>query len=145
MLVGTAVLPRTGRDWTRWAHAGMLLLLLTGLAMFLADTSRYLHNPAFRIKMALMVAALAWHSTLRRRGRFGAIMGVLLWTAVAIAGRAIADFDIAPQAGGAWRGLPSRQGRHFWRRCEQPESVARVNQCRDESRHGRQDCLRHGG
>jgi hypothetical protein len=97
--VGTAALPKTGRDLTRWGHAGMLLLLLTGLAMFFADASRYLHNPAFRIKMALVLTALAWHFTLRRRGRFGAITGVLLWTAVAIAGRAIADFDISLQAG----------------------------------------------
>ena len=121
----------------------MLLLLLTGLAMFFADASRYLHNPAFRIKMALVAAALAWHFTLRRRGRFGAIMGVLLWTAVALAGRAIADFDIAPQAGAAWRGLPSLQRRCSWR--FEQTSVARVSQCREESRHGRQDCLRHVG
>jgi hypothetical protein len=145
--VGTAVLPKTRRDFTRWSHAGLLLLLLTGLAMFFADTARYLHNPAFRIKMALVVAALAWHFTLRRRGRFGAIMGVLLWTAVVIAGRAIADFDIGPQA---WRGLSDQrlsgvQRRHSWRRFRQTESVARVSQCRDESRHGRQDCLRHVG
>jgi hypothetical protein len=95
--VGVAALPKAVSvrlDLTRWAHTGLLLLLLTGPAMFFADISRYLHNPAFLVKMALVVAALAWHFTLRTRGRFGLVVGLLLWTAVVIAGRAIADFDI---------------------------------------------------
>ena len=63
--------------------------------MFLSDTTRYLHNPAFDAKVALLVVALAAHFTLRRAGtRFAAILSLALWTSVVLAARAIADFDV---------------------------------------------------
>ena len=83
------------RNLTRWTHAGLAVMLLTGVAMFLADTARYLRNPAFQVKVALLVVALAAHFTLRRSGtRFGAVLSLSLWTAVVLAARAIADFDV---------------------------------------------------
>jgi hypothetical protein len=78
-----------------WTHAGLAVMLLTGAAMFLSDTTRYWHNPAFQVKVALLVVALAVHFTLHRRGtRFTAILSLLLWTSVVLAARAIADFDV---------------------------------------------------
>ena len=78
-----------------WTHGGLAVMLLTGAAMFLADTTRYLHNPAFQVKVALLVAALAAHFTLHRRGtRFAAVLSLTLWTCVVLAARAIADFDV---------------------------------------------------
>lgn len=94
LLVGAIALPETKRNLTGWSHAGLLIVIATGLAMFSADSARYLNNPAFRIKMDLFVAALLGHFVLRRRGRIGALLAVFLWTLVAIAGRAIADFDL---------------------------------------------------
>ena len=78
-----------------WTHAGLAAMLLTGAAMFFSDTTRYLHNPAFQVKVALLVVALVVHFALRRSGtRFAAILSLTLWTSVVLAARAIADFDV---------------------------------------------------
>jgi uncharacterized RDD family membrane protein YckC len=77
-----------------WTHSGLAVMIATGLAMFFSDTARYLHNPAFHVKITLLVAALAAHFTLRRSGtRFTAVLSLVLWTTVVLAARAIADFD----------------------------------------------------
>jgi hypothetical protein len=82
------------RSLTMWTHSGLAVMIVTGLAMFFSDTARYLHNPAFHVKIALLVAALGAHFTLRRSGtRFAAVLSLALWTAVVLAARAIADFD----------------------------------------------------
>ena len=78
-----------------WTHSGLALMLLTGAVMFFSDTARYLHNPAFRVKVALLVLALAAHFVLHRRGtRFAAALSLTLWTGVVLAARAIIDFDV---------------------------------------------------
>ena len=83
------------RHLKMWTHAGLATMLATGLVMFLSDTARYLHNPAFHVKVTLLVVALASHFTLHRRGtRFAAVLSLALWTFVVLAARAIADFDV---------------------------------------------------
>jgi hypothetical protein len=83
------------RQLKPWTHAGLALMLLTGAAMFFSDTARYLHNPAFQVKVVILVVALAGHFTLHRRGsRFAAVFSLGLWTCVVLAARAIADFDV---------------------------------------------------
>src|SRR5579862_3863211 len=78
-----------------WTISGLAVMLLTGVAMFLSDATRYLHNPAFRVKVALLVLALVAHFTLYRRGtRFTAVLSLILWSSVVVAARAIADFDV---------------------------------------------------
>ena len=83
-----------------WMHAGLAIVFLTGPAMYFADSARYRANTAFQVKMALLLAALAFHFTLHRRavergqGRLTALISLALWTLVVLAGRAIADFDI---------------------------------------------------
>lgn len=80
---------------TKWTHGGLAVMLLTGAAMFFADTARYLRNPAFEVKITLLALALATHFTLHRRGtRFAAVLSLALWTGVVLAARAIIDFDI---------------------------------------------------
>ena len=77
-----------------WTHTGLALMLITGAVMFLSDATRYLHNPAFDVKITLLVLALIAHFTLHRRGtRFAASLSLALWTCVVLAARAIADFD----------------------------------------------------
>ena len=86
-------LPDT-RHLKMWTHSGLAAMLLTGAVMFLSDTARYLHNPAFHVKAALLVLSLVAHFTLHRRGtRFAAVLSLVLWTCVVLAARAIADFD----------------------------------------------------
>jgi hypothetical protein len=94
LLVGTLALPKTKRNLTVRAHFGLLLLLLTGGLMFFADAGRYLKNQAFLVKMILVALALAWHFTMRHRVWAGRIIALALWSLVALAGRAIADFDL---------------------------------------------------
>jgi hypothetical protein len=89
-----------------WTSSGLLTVVVTGPVLFGADLSRYLNNPAFVLKMGLLAVALAAHFTLHRsvvrqaatlrpgRQRLAAILSLMLWSSVVLAGRAIADFDI---------------------------------------------------
>ena len=76
-------------------RVGLATMFATGPILFLANATRYSANPAFRIKMALLVVALAFHFTIHRtHTRPAAIVSMILWTSVVIGGRAIADFDV---------------------------------------------------
>ncbi len=90
-----------------WTSAGLMTVLVTGPMMFGADLTRYLNNPAFVLKMGLLGFALAAHLTLHRtavrdgtllhstRQKLVAVLSLVLWSSVVLAGRAIADFDLA--------------------------------------------------
>jgi uncharacterized membrane protein len=83
------------RSSTRWTVAGLVAVLTTGLVLFFADAARYRKNPAFAWKTGLLAAALLAHFTVHRRAdRSTAALSLLLWSAVVLAARAIADFDI---------------------------------------------------
>ena len=85
-----------------WTSAGLLTVLLTGPLLFGADIPRYLSNPAFLLKMGLLAVALAGHFTFHRRAvamaplrqKLAAVVSLILWSGVVLAGRAIADFDV---------------------------------------------------
>ncbi len=79
-----------------WTRTGFVIMLTTGPLMFWTDTARYLHNPAFRFKMAALAAALIFHFTFRRKfgGRWRGLVSLALWTLVVLGGRGIADFDL---------------------------------------------------
>jgi hypothetical protein len=85
----------------------LIILLVTGAVMIVAEPSRSLKNPAFQLKMALLVAALAVTATFqllqRRNAAFGdrpsrpaaatiAIISMLLWSSIVFAGRWIAYY-----------------------------------------------------
>ena len=86
------------RRLARWTRAGLGIMLTTGPVLFASDVTRYSRNPAFLIKMAVLLGALTFHFTthrqLERRGRLSAYISIALWTCVVLGGRAIADFDI---------------------------------------------------
>jgi len=89
-----------------WTNRGLLTVLVTGPLMFASDLTRYLNNPAFLLKMGLLAVALAGHFILRRRivrdgstssgsrQKLAAVLSLILWISIVLAGRAIADFDI---------------------------------------------------
>lgn len=81
------------RVFKPWAHSGLAILLSTGVLMAFADWERYRHNPAFGVKIGLVVLALISYFV-PRRGQWTAIASLVLWTGVVLAARAIADFDI---------------------------------------------------
>jgi hypothetical protein len=85
-----------------WTAAGMVTVGITGPLLFAWDSSRYVRNPAFLVKMVLLAAALGVHFTVHRsvtkrdagRGKLAAVVSLVLWSCVVVAGRAIADFDV---------------------------------------------------
>jgi hypothetical protein len=87
----------------------LLVLLATGAIMIIAEPARSLKNPAFQLKMTLLVAALIvtglFQFLQRRNAAFGdlhsgsravatalAIVSMLLWSAIVFAGRWIAYY-----------------------------------------------------
>jgi hypothetical protein len=86
-----------------WTRAGLITVLVTGPIMLYSDLPRYLSNPAFLLKLVLLAVALSAHFTLRRRmisngarQKLAAVLSLILWSSVVLAGRAIADFDVRP-------------------------------------------------
>ena len=73
---------------------GLWLVIITGIAMFLADSERCRANPAFLLKMGILVVALLSHYTIHKREtRTTAVLSLALWTFTVVAARAIIDFD----------------------------------------------------
>lgn len=87
----------------------LLLLFATGVLMIIAEPARSLKNPAFQLKMLLLIAALIvtglFQFLQRRNASFGdphsgpraaaatlAVVSMLLWTSIIFAGRWIAYF-----------------------------------------------------
>lgn len=77
------------------------LLLLTGALLILAEPFRTITNPVFYLKMSLLIVAIAltfWLSAIARRQggkptRFTvtlAVLSMLIWTGIIVAGRYIA-------------------------------------------------------
>ena len=107
-LVGrnTPVAQTAGR-FLPWLWWGTLALAVTGVILITGEPGRALTNPAFQLKMALLVVAvlvtLAFHRSVRKRSalwsgssrslgaiRAAALATLLLWFSVAVAGRWIA-------------------------------------------------------
>lgn len=78
-----------------WVWAGFVVACLTGLGMFVSRPSAYAANPAFQIKLALLLLSgfnLAGLRLLTLRSgkvaeRMAAAVSLLLWTAIVVAGR----------------------------------------------------------
>src|SRR5579863_5280461 len=86
----------------------LLVLLATGAIMIIAEPARSLKNPAFQIKMLLLIGALIvtglFQFLHRRNAAFGdvagpraaaatlAIVSILLWSSIIFSGRWIAYF-----------------------------------------------------
>jgi len=82
--------------WTKAApsdriqNAGFWLMVLTGLPMLASGFERYRQNPAFLVKIVLLIAALS----IPVRTRTTAILSLALWTFTVLAARAVIDFDV---------------------------------------------------
>jgi len=94
------------RYLTRFVYLALPFLLLTGAALFAADATFVASNPAFWVKMGLLVAALLnaivfnvlWRPYLPYwdvappMARVQVAFSLLLWPCVAVAGRLLAYF-----------------------------------------------------
>jgi hypothetical protein len=92
-----------------WTWAGFAVMFVSGSLLFWAEAATIFVNPAFRLKLLLLPLAglnpLIFHFTIYRsvsswdvapvtpaRARLAAILSLSLWSAIIIAGRAIAYF-----------------------------------------------------
>jgi hypothetical protein len=86
----------------------LLILLATGAIMIIGEPARSLKNPAFQLKMMLLIAAIVvtglFQFLQRRNPAFGtgtrrgaavttAVLSMLLWTGIIFAGRWIAYYS----------------------------------------------------
>jgi len=86
-------LPEIKVRFRSWNRTGFAIMMITGPILFASDVTRYIHNPAFLVKMAFLAAALVLQFV-EKRGKVGAAVSIALWSCVVLGGRAIADFDI---------------------------------------------------
>lgn len=97
----------TAGRYVPWIWWGLLVLALTGATLITGEPVRSLTNPAFQIKMALLLAAMAvtlvFQRSVRERAgawdaapslpggvKAAAVATLLLWFAIAVFGRWIA-------------------------------------------------------
>lgn len=98
---------RMARQVLPWTWTGFLVMFITGLLLSIAESATNYHNPAFRIKLLLLLLVglnpLIFHLTIYRsvntwdvanvtplRARVAATCSLVLWTGIIIAGRMIA-------------------------------------------------------
>ena len=99
----------TARHLLPWSRASLLLVVPTGLLLFMSDAAATWANPAFRLKMILLGCAglnawlfhrftfrtvAAWNQDrpIPARAKGAAVASLLLWTGVISCGRLIAYF-----------------------------------------------------
>ena len=88
-----------------WTMFGLVSIFLSGPLLFSSDPDMYYLNLAFQIKMALLVLALGFHFTIRRKllrgelspdlGKLVACISLALWTSIIFGGIFIA-FVVTP-------------------------------------------------
>ena len=90
------------RDLARILLISLTLMILSGIGLLSEEAMKCYYSPAFRWKMALLAAAIVFYFTTHRRAalqadtraadlsqRVIAIVSLLLWLGVGVAGRAI--------------------------------------------------------
>ena len=88
------------RDAQSWLIGGLMVMLPTGILLFLAEAIKCYYSPAFAVKMTSLLLAIIFTFTVRRKvalageGRVGpfwsrlvAVVSVALWSGVGIGGR----------------------------------------------------------
>jgi hypothetical protein len=93
-------LPEFSRTVRRWTFAGFIISTLTGICLYASESMKLYNSPSFWVKMAFFFAAIAFQFTVvrsvalsDRSGRvvraFAALVSLILWFGVGVAGRAI--------------------------------------------------------
>jgi hypothetical protein len=88
------------RDAQPWLVGSLMVMLTTGILLFLAEATKCYYSPAFAVKMTSLLLAILFTFTVRRKvalaaeGRVGplwsklvAVVSVMLWSGVGIGGR----------------------------------------------------------
>jgi hypothetical protein len=88
------------RDAQPWLIGGLIVMLSSGILLFLAEAIKCYYSPAFAVKMTSLFLALVFTFTARRKvtltdesrmnpwlSKLVAVVSVTLWTGVGIGGR----------------------------------------------------------
>ncbi len=89
------------REMAPYTIAALVLLVVTGVPMFMSQAIRYSQSVSFLVKMLLLVVTIGFHFTVYRRvtmapaqgarlGKLVASCSLACWLGVALAGRGIA-------------------------------------------------------
>lgn len=90
---------RIAKEATRWGLAGLAIVLLSGIPMFMSAATTYSTSFPFLLKMVLLLACFVLQFSLTRfpamykgtfAGKMAACVSLICWMGVAYAGRAIA-------------------------------------------------------
>jgi hypothetical protein len=89
-------------DAERWLFRGVLVMICTGIPLFMCFATKYYYLTFFWVKMAALIAVIVFTVSVRRRvamaddtrvtpalGRAVALTSLTLWTTVALGGRYI--------------------------------------------------------
>ena len=90
------------RDAERWLFRGLLVMVATGIPLFMCFATKYYYLTFFWVKMAALLLVVVFTVSVRRRvvmaddtrmnpvrGRVVAVVSLSLWTTVALGGRYI--------------------------------------------------------
>lgn len=88
------------QDAQRWLIGGLIVMVTTGILLFLAEAIKCYYSPAFAVKMTSLLLAIIFTFTVRRKvalaaegrvsalwSRVVAVVSVALWSGVGIGGR----------------------------------------------------------
>ena len=83
-----------------WTLLGLVLVLISGPLIFSSDPNMYVHNQSFKFKITMLMVAIVYNWTIRRKvamspdpGGAGKLVGLLsmaLWASLIFAGIFIA-------------------------------------------------------
>jgi len=98
-------LPQLFRELETWTLSSLIIILVTGAMLFASEAVKTFYSWPFRIKIVLLIAAIAFHYTISRRlmrreeselspvvGKVAGSFAIALWMSVGFAGRAIGFF-----------------------------------------------------
>lgn len=100
LILTQQTIPEVAGQSLRLLWSGLALAVASGLLMFIGSPRHYFHNPAFEVKMVLLVIATLFQAVLFRKvassdhpspwlARTSVALSLTLWFAVSMAGRAI--------------------------------------------------------
>jgi hypothetical protein len=91
-----------GHELQRWMLVSLVVLILSGIPMFLSEPMKCYESVSFPIKMGLLLLAILWHFTIQRKwtapdsrsatpvkARLAAGFSIMLWAGIGMAGKGI--------------------------------------------------------
>lgn len=98
-------LPNLAREFEPWTLFSLIVILISGVSLFISEAVKSYHSTPFRIKVVLLVTAIvfhyavSWRLMIKDEPRFhpaiaktAAAFALALWISVGFAGRAIGFF-----------------------------------------------------